>query len=257
VSNELRVRQNFIGGLVEDNPLASGGTTLTSAALSALVAIGSTQHAVIVLDPDGVAGAPEIVYVTAHTGSATTATILRGQEGTTARAHVQDTPWVHGPTVRDHECARYINRATGSGDITLNSGSWADLDTSTDLALAAQVDDLIEVGGSWLVAASSTTAVFFDAVSLVSGSPVNSWGVDGAVGSSVEGIQAWRCDSNSVGLNQRVGGSMMKAVVSGDLSGGTVTLRLRYKQPTAGAQTLYNNANRRLHFWAKNLGAGA
>jgi hypothetical protein len=97
VANELRVRQNFLGGIIEDNPLASGGTTLTSAALAAMVAIGSTQHMPLTLDPDGIFGEPEIVYVTAHTAAATTATILRAQEGTTARSHQQDVNWVHGP----------------------------------------------------------------------------------------------------------------------------------------------------------------
>lgn len=101
MANEIRVRQNFLGGLVEDNPLSSGATSMTSAGLSALQVIGSTQHLALTLDVDGVFGEPEIVYVTTHTGAATTATILRGQEGTTARQHNQDTPWVHGPTTRD------------------------------------------------------------------------------------------------------------------------------------------------------------
>jgi len=101
MANELRVRQNFLGGLVEDAPLSAAATTLTSAALAAMVAIGSTQHLPIVLDPDGLYGEPEIVYVTAHTSTATTATILRGQEGSTARQHLQDVPWIHGPTITD------------------------------------------------------------------------------------------------------------------------------------------------------------
>lgn len=102
MANELRVRQNFIGGMVDDNPLTSGATTLTSAALAALVAVGSTQHLAITFDPDGQFGAPEIAYITAHTTSATTATILRGQEGTTARAHNQDVTWTHSPTILDY-----------------------------------------------------------------------------------------------------------------------------------------------------------
>jgi len=101
MANELRVRANFLGGLVEDNPLTSGSATLTSAGLASVPAIGSTQHFPITLDPDGVGGAPEIIYITAHTAAATTATIVRGQESTTGRAHAQDTPWVHGPTAYD------------------------------------------------------------------------------------------------------------------------------------------------------------
>lgn len=103
MANELRVRQNFLGGLVEDNPLTAGATVMNSASLAAMVAIGSTQHMPIVLDPDGIYGEPEIAYVTAHASGATTATILRSQEGSTARQHNRDTPWLHGTTNRDLE----------------------------------------------------------------------------------------------------------------------------------------------------------
>jgi hypothetical protein len=95
------VRQNFLSGVVDDNPLGSGATTLTSSALAGLVAVGSTQHLALILDPGASAGAPEIVYVTAHTASATTATILRAQEGTSARSHAQNIQWIHGPTKQD------------------------------------------------------------------------------------------------------------------------------------------------------------
>lgn len=102
MANEQRVRQLAIGGLVEDNPLAIGGTTLTSAALAAISGgITSSQHLAIVLDPDGVDGAPEVVYVTLLTGGAGSATIARAKEGTTARAHVANTPWVHAATPTD------------------------------------------------------------------------------------------------------------------------------------------------------------
>lgn len=101
MANEKRARFNSIGGLIEDNPLTLGATTLTSAGLAAMGVIDTTNHAVIVLDPDGLEGAPEIVYVTTHTASATTATILRAQEGTLAVAHSVDVPWVHAATILD------------------------------------------------------------------------------------------------------------------------------------------------------------
>lgn len=43
----------------------------------------------------------EILYLTAYTESATTGTVLRGQEGTTDATHNNSTPVVHGPTVHD------------------------------------------------------------------------------------------------------------------------------------------------------------
>ncbi len=129
MANELRVRSGFLGGLIEDNPLASGATVLTSAGLAAGPAIGATQHQAITLDPDGLSGNPEIAYITAHVAAATTATILRGQEGTTARAHDRDTPWLHGPTVKDFD-----GSGGGSGVIGLtvyNPGGQATVNTTS------------------------------------------------------------------------------------------------------------------------------
>lgn len=115
MANELRVRQNNLGGRVENNPLAVGDTSLTSSALAAAVVVGATQHLPIILDPDGITGAPEIAYITAHTAGATTATLLRGREGTTARQHRQDTEWIHGPLVTDQP---------GSGAKVLHSAGY-------------------------------------------------------------------------------------------------------------------------------------
>lgn len=102
-----RSRTNFVAGLL-DSSITNVATSMTSSAsagasgLPGLAAI-STDTAVIVLDPDRVAGAPEVVYVTAHTGAANTATILRAQEGTTARAHNSGIKWVHSVTKADME----------------------------------------------------------------------------------------------------------------------------------------------------------
>lgn len=143
MANELRVRTNFVGGLIEDNPLASGATTLTSAGLASLPAITSTSHMAIILDPDGRAGNPEIAYVTAHTALATTATITKGQEGTTGRAHDRDTPWLHGPTVKDFDASGggvgligLTSYNPGTQQIvTTTSSSMADVD-ATNLVVA-------------------------------------------------------------------------------------------------------------------------
>lgn len=112
MANELRVRALAVGGLVEDNPLTAGATALASAGLAAMPAIGTTQHAAIIWDPDGLNGAPEVGWVTAHTLGATTATVARGQEGTTARQHDRDVPWIHGPTLWDFEVPRVKCRRT-------------------------------------------------------------------------------------------------------------------------------------------------
>jgi hypothetical protein len=102
MANEIRVRPNFCSGTITNNPLAAGGTTLNSAALANLPAIGSSEHCVLVLDPLGAGAGPEIVHVTAHTASATSATIARGREGTTGVQHATGTAWIAGPVASDY-----------------------------------------------------------------------------------------------------------------------------------------------------------
>lgn len=102
MANDQRVYADWVGGLVEDNPLASGATTLTSAGLAALPAIGSLEHAVIIFNPDGLHGiAPYAKRVTAHTAAATTATIEAVAIIGTAAALPQNTPWIHGMLASD------------------------------------------------------------------------------------------------------------------------------------------------------------
>ncbi|KKL93443.1 hypothetical protein LCGC14_1874620, partial [marine sediment metagenome] len=97
----VRIRSNFVSGVIDNNPLAIGGLTLNATELADLAVVASPDIAAIILDPTGGAGDPEIVHVTAHTGSATTATIVRAREGTVAREHLLSVSWVHGPTVQD------------------------------------------------------------------------------------------------------------------------------------------------------------
>lgn len=105
MANDKRLRALVVGGLVEDNPLTSGATTYNSAGLAAMPAVGSTEHAAIVFDPDGVFGEPEIAWITAHTLASTSATIVRAREGSAARQHDRDVVWSHGPTPWDHSPA--------------------------------------------------------------------------------------------------------------------------------------------------------
>lgn len=124
MANEKRARFNSIGGLIEDNPLTSVATTLNSAGLAAMGLVDTTNHAAIVLDPDGIEGAPEIAYVTAHAVAATSATILRAQEGTAALAHSVDVPWVHAATVLDVYEPWLVDINPQLSDYSVAVGTW-------------------------------------------------------------------------------------------------------------------------------------
>lgn len=115
-----RVRTDNVFGTVSDAPLTDSATTLNSAGLANLAAVSSAE-AIITLDPNRVSGAPEIIRVTAHTGSATSATIVRGQFGTVAREHAAGTEWVHGPIASDS--TTFADDADDQGDF-VPMGAW-------------------------------------------------------------------------------------------------------------------------------------
>jgi microcystin-dependent protein len=89
------IRENFISGTLTVE-ITDVDTTITSPALAYLPEVVAPDVALVTLDPFGQRGRPEIVKVTAHAASATTATVVRAQEGTAARAHVVGTLWTHG-----------------------------------------------------------------------------------------------------------------------------------------------------------------
>lgn len=151
MANEKRVRQNFIGGLVDTADLAAAGTTFNSAALAAITTtIDTTNHMAITLDPDGIYGAPEIAYITALTVGATSATIVRGQEGTTARQHLMDTPWVHAPTI-------YDTVGDGSWQVPTYQNSWADVGSGRTTKYRKVSGDRVELQLGAVAPGSQTT----------------------------------------------------------------------------------------------------
>lgn len=117
-----RLRTPFVSGTITDNPLAIGATTLNAAGLAGLPAVVAPNTVALILDPTGVGGAPEVVFVTAHTAVATSATISRGQEGTVARAHLVNTIFVHAPTVFDFGFTKGADIASASA-LTLPASS--------------------------------------------------------------------------------------------------------------------------------------
>lgn len=167
MANELQVRQDGIGGLIEDNPLTSGATTLTSAALAAMGAIGSTQYAWVILDPEGIGGAPEHVKVTAHTAGATTATIARGLDTTTARQHEANGPvpirWEHGPVASDDYRPRLLQvrdeKTSGTNGGASTTGSWVTRTLQTiqtnEVAATLSSNEIVLPAGTYDIDGSS------------------------------------------------------------------------------------------------------
>ena len=122
MANEIRVRSAVLAGTTTDNPLLVGATTLNSARLADVPAIGATEHYPITLDPLGASGAPEEVWITAHTAASTSATIVRAREGTTARQHAAGTTWYHGPTGNDY--TRVVTTAPSGTGLPFDGQTW-------------------------------------------------------------------------------------------------------------------------------------
>lgn len=144
---------------------------------------------------------------------------------------------------------KFFNRT--AGDLTLNSTVWADLPTigtTWDATLAAQVGDVIEAGmtGVW-----NTDVVFsyLDAVTVVGGAVVNHFGTSAASGS---GVESWRGNTSS--QFDPIGGSIYYALVAGDISAGTVTVRPRFRTSAAINKVLYASSLNPLQWRVRNLG---
>lgn len=252
MANELRVRANFLGGLTEDNPLASGATVLTSAGLASLPAIGSTQHMVLILDPDGVGGNPEIIYVVAHTAAATAATILRGQESTVARAHARDTPWIHGPTVVDFAAPPKLAHARRTSGTVVNpgiTGVWTAIDTALDLSLTGMsAGDWIEVSlnARTYTSTPASNALYLTVFSMVSGAAVNDLATGTTPVNTTTGVGSWAEQGSVVG---KVGSPLLYELQANDLSAGALSLRLMGKcAANANSQQLYATTDSPLVF---------
>lgn len=136
------------------------------------------------------------------------------------------------------------------GNLTLNSSTWADLPTigtTWDAVLSAQVGDTIEAGVSGVLGAENVQ-IHFDVATIVAGVVTNYFG-SGTVSNA--GVCAWLAEAVQT---TNIGGSAMRTLVAGDISAGTVTLRLRYRGSAATSRTLYASADLFFQFFVKNLG---
>lgn len=149
-----------------------------------------------------------------------------------------------------HQLARNFKFVTKGTNTACNSDSvTANVDTALDLTIAAQVGDVVECTLNAFVD-NTAPYLLIDAVSVVSGSPVNSWGRQ-AVVSGLAFVPAWRANPS---VYTYLSGSAWKTIAASDLASGLLTVRLRYHTILSGTKTLVGGADGRMMFAAINLG---
>lgn len=246
MANESRSRAGGVAGALSA-ALTTADTTISSAGLADLAAIDTTKHAALTLytvDANGRVTKREVVWVTAHTAAATTATILRAQEGTTAQAWAIGDKFVHGPTVRDVASGRLKFKGRTSGDVVMNATVYTAVDTALDLVITAEAGDVIEYAHSGFLSNENLNTSF------------NVWTMNGATqvnpfSSGADGIAALFHVGPSFSESS---GSVMLQLLAGDVFAGKVTLRLFYKQNGAGNKSLRANTSLPFQLRAVNYG---
>lgn len=152
----------------------------------------------------------------------------------------------------------YASYLYTTGNVTLTgTTNWSTLTTigtAGDLTLAADAGDVVEIAISFLIASASAN-LGFDAVTVVSGTATNSFSQSSGVPTTYTNLNsasAWFC--NQLATAQAVGGSLFYKLVSGDISSGNVTLRVRYVMSSANNATLYATTSNPAQIWARNHG---
>lgn len=145
----------------------------------------------------------------------------------------------------DYAMSRYT-----TGSLTLNSTTWANVSGPTDIVLAADAGDVIQVSIACAVG-NEATDLYLDVVTIVSAAVTNSFAQQGAVSATSQGIMNWR---SIPGTFNSPGGPFWYKLVSGDISSGNVTLRLRYRTSSATNKTIFAGTDTAFSFFARNHG---
>lgn len=142
------------------------------------------------------------------------------------------------------------NRRT-AGHISITSTVWVNVDTALDVVLAANIGDVLEAQPCLLVG-NEPVVCFFDAVTVVGGSPVNSFASGAAVATNGPPYSQWRADTS---IYTFLGPAMHYTVQATDLASGYVTTRLRAMASTGTGKFVYaNGTDYRAEFTVTNLG---
>lgn len=137
-----------------------------------------------------------------------------------------------------------------AGNVTTNNTSWTDVTGPMDLTMTAATADRVHVCLSGGAYGTEAVTLNLTAMTIVSASPVNDIATGTTPSNTTLGVGAWRAPS---GAPMAYGGGMIYALQAGDISGGTVTLRLRYRSASATNRTL-TASDPPLFFYAFNLG---
>lgn len=144
-----------------------------------------------------------------------------------------------------------LNRYSGAVNTASTTWGACASGTALDITVDAAAGDVIELGLSAFWAATGFTYSYFDAATMVSGSPVN-WVSTGS-GTHGNGVFSWFCINDNAFMSAGAGG-WTYTVQSGDLVSGQVTFRL-YQKVAAGTRALATSAP--IHFWAAKCENGA
>jgi hypothetical protein len=252
MANEKRIRLNNVAGTL-GNIMLFTDTTATFAVSPGFGTIGTTNHAAIIMEP-GTTN-EEVIYLTAFTPAATTGTILRAQEGTTAVQHANGVPWIHGQTVRDNSAGRLATVTLSSGNVAVTSATFVAVVSggTFDVTVSGYVADWIEVGvnGCWASTASTSAAAGMDAATFVSSAAVNFLSTGTGTAAS-NGIGGWLGPNVAV-QSSEIGGSAFYRLQAADISANTVTVRLFFRL-IAGTTRSIQAGSTPLQFWVKNHG---
>lgn len=138
-------------------------------------------------------------------------------------------------------------KTRSAGNITVNGTAYADIDNTLDIVLTAEAGDTIEVGasGRWN---NNAVSAFMDVATIVAGVPVTYLSGNTSTG---DGIQAWYGFAST---DSNIAGGLVYVLAAGDISAGTVTLRLRARTNPAGNRILIADTAGRFKWFAVNYG---
>jgi hypothetical protein len=97
---DVRAPQDYAFGQLSAG-ISTSDTTLSSARFANLPSDLTTTKYLPITLTDAINGLLETVWITAHTASSTSVTVVRAREGTTAQSWASSTPWTCAATVRD------------------------------------------------------------------------------------------------------------------------------------------------------------